>query len=33
MADPKLLDSKGKKLQQAKSIIDHWQAEFDKKDI
>ena len=33
MADPKLLDSKGKKWQQAKSIIDHWQAEFDKKDI
>ena len=33
MADPKLLGSKGKKWQQAKSIIDHWQAEFDKKDI
>lgn len=33
MADPKLLDSKGKKWQQAKSIIDHWQAEFDIKDI
>lgn len=33
MADPKLLDSKGKKWQQAKSIIDHWQAEFGKKDI
>ena len=33
LADPKLLGSKGKKWQQAKSIIDHWQAEFDKKDI
>jgi hypothetical protein len=24
MADPKLLGSKGKKWQQARSIIDHW---------
>ena len=28
MADPKLLDSKGKKWQQARSIIDHWTALF-----
>ncbi len=28
MANPKLLDSKGKKWQQAQSIIDHWIALF-----
>jgi len=28
LADPKLLDSKGKKWQQAQSIIDHWIALF-----
>ena len=33
MADPKLLGSKGKKWQQARSIIDHWTAIFANKDI
>ena len=33
MADPKLLDSKGKKWQQAKVIIDRWTVLFSKKDI
>ena len=33
MADPKLLGSKGKKWQQARSIIDHWTARFANKDI
>ena len=33
LADPKLLGSKGKKWQQARSIIDHWTARFANKDI
>lgn len=33
MADPKLLDSKGKKWQQARSIIDHWIAFLTNKNV
>ena len=33
LANPKLLDSKGKKRQQAEQIIDRWTVLFGKKDI